>query len=161
MCPKKELILDSYSNRNADLDRELVVHATECLDCKEYLDNFDQVARLTETNLLHTVELDQIEIEVYKRLAVQGGTLANTTDTVKRRFRKYELLDLLNRLKEIVRFSWINLNADRLLWLTVLAVALFTAGWRYLVPENDLSSSVSTSKPSVETFLQEHLRQHI
>jgi len=161
MCPKKELILDSYSNRNADLDRELVVHAAECLDCKEYLDNFDQVARLTETNLLHTVELDQIEIEVYKRLAVQGGTLANTADTVKRRFRKYELLDLLIRLKEIVRFSWINLNNYRLLWLTVFAVALFTAGWRYLIPGNDLSSSASISKPRLETFRQEQLRQHI
>ena len=161
MCPKRELILDSYSNKNADLDRELLVHAIECLDCKEYLDSFGQVAKLTETNLLHTVDLDQIEIEVYKRLAIQGDTSADESDTVKGRFRKYEHLDLLIRLKEIVRFSWINLNTYRLLWLTVLAVALFTAGWKYLVLENDLSSSESISKPRLETFRQEQLRQHI
>ena len=161
MCPKRELILDSYSNKNADLDRALLVHATECFDCKEYLDSFGQVAKLTETNLLHTVDLDQIEIEVYKRLAIQGDTSADESDTVKGRFRKYERLDLLIRLKEIVHFSWINLNTYRLLWLTVLAVALFTAGWRYLVPGNDLSSSVSISKPRLETFRQEQLRQHI
>ena len=161
MCPKRELILDSYSNKNADLDRELLVHATECLDCKEYLDSFGQVAKLTETNLLHTVDLDQIEIEVYKRLAIQGDTSADESDTVKGRFRKYEHLDLLIRLKEIVHFSWINLNIYRLLWLTVLTVVLFTAGWKYLVLENDLSSSESISKPRLETFRQEQLRQHI
>ncbi|MBR54348.1 hypothetical protein CMK19_11365 [Candidatus Poribacteria bacterium] len=161
MCPKRELILDSYSNKNADLDRELLVHATECLDCKECLDSFGQVAKLTETNLLHTVDLDQIEIEVYKRLAIQGDTSADESDTVKGRFRKYEHLDLLIRLKEIVHFSWINLNIYRLLWLTVLTVVLFTAGWKYLVLENDLSSSESISKPRLETFRQEQLRQHI
>ena len=161
MCPKRELILDSYSNKNADLDRELFVHATECLDCKEYLDSFGQVAKLTETNLLHTVDLDQIEIEVYKRLAIQGDTSADESDTVKGRFRKYEHLDLLIRLKEIVHFSWINLNIYRLLWLTVLTAVLFTAGWKYLVLENDLSSSESISKPRLETFRQEQLRQHI
>jgi len=161
MCPKRELILDSYSNKNADLDRELLVHAIECLDCKEYLDSFGQVAKLTETNLLHTVDLDQIEIEVYKRLAIQGDTSADESDTVKGRFRKYEHLDLLIRLKEIVHFSWINLNIYRLLWLTVLTVVLFTAGWKYLVLENDLSSSESISKPRLETFRQEQLRQHI
>jgi len=160
MCPQRELIFNSYPNGDANLNQKLANHVADCSYCQDYLDDFDHVAQLTETINPYQVNLDQIEIQVYKRLAIEAKTEISSTNSIDKQHRNLGWINLLVHLRGIIRFFWFNLHVRQLFWLTALTVVLLVS-WKYVTPKNNLNSSTSISRPRLEIFRQEQLRQHI